>query len=581
MKKLLAYVKPYWKLAILAPLAMFIEVACDLMQPTFMSDIVDKGIKTGNLDFILRVGITMVAVAAIGAIGGMGCSFFAGIVSQSFGADLREDLYTKVENFSFKNIDNFSTGSLITRLTNDVAQLQNALLTMMRMMVRTPLLLLGSFIMAVRINSRLAGILGVFLPLLVIAGFILLKKAMPFFTKVQKALDKLNTILQENLAGMRVVKAFVRGEYEKKKFNTANDNLTNLSMKASRMVGLTMPLMFLIMNMSIAAALWFGGINVNTGVMETGEVIAFINYLTQILFSLLRVGFMLIFFSRAKVSADRVIDVLSTEPEIIDGTCEAPVEKGKVNFKHVCFAYDTEGKGKSVLQDINFTVHPGQTVAIVGTTGSGKSTLVNLIPRFYDVTDGQVLIDDIDVRDRNIKVLRSAIGMVPQEPLLFSGTIMENIKWGREGASDEEVIEAAKAAQAHDFIMSFPQKYDTVIGQSGVNLSGGQKQRLTIARALLRKPAILIMDDSTSAVDAATEVRIQKALKKFMKDRTCFIITQRISSAMWADKILVLEGGRIVGDGLHSELLESCKIYKDIYQSQIDKLIDGVAEEAM
>ncbi|GLI19531.1 MULTISPECIES: ABC transporter ATP-binding protein [Tepidanaerobacter] len=579
MKKLLVYIKPYWKLAILGPFAMFVEVACDLMQPNLMSQIVDEGIKTGNLDFVIKTGLHMVLIAIIGIAGGIGCSFFAGIVSQSFGADLREDLYRRVENFSFKNIDEFTTGSLITRLTNDVVQLQTAVLVMMRMMVRTPLLLVGSFIMAVRINARLALILIVCLPILLILGYLLIKKAMPFFTKVQQALDKVNTILQENLAGIRVVKAFVRGEYEKQKFNKANDNLTRLNIMASRMVGLTMPLMFLVMNMCIAAALWFGGMNVNIGTMQTGEVIAFINYLTQILFSLLRVGFMLIFFSRAKVSADRVIEILSTTPEIVSGSCDSPVEKGKVEFKDVYFSYSE--KQEPVLKDINFTALPGQTIAIIGTTGSGKTTLVNLIPRFYDVTSGSVLVDDIDVRERNLKVLRSAIGIVPQNPLLFSGTIIENIKWGKEDATEEEVIAAAKAAQAHDFIMSFPENYNTVLGQRGVNLSGGQKQRLTIARALLRKPAILILDDSTSAVDVTTEARIQKALKEWMKDKTCFIITSRISSAISADDILVMEEGQIIGRGTHSELIESCAIYQEIYHSQMDKLIEGTAEGAI
>ncbi|GLI51730.1 ABC transporter [Tepidanaerobacter syntrophicus] len=579
MKKLLAYLKPYWKLAVLGPLAMFVEVACDLMQPNLMSQIVDEGIKTGNLDFVIKTGLHMVLIAIIGIAGGIGCSFFAGIVSQSFGADLREDLYRRVENFSFKNIDKFTTGSLITRLTNDVVQLQTAVLVMMRMMVRTPLLLVGSFIMAVRINARLALILIVCLPILLILGYLLIKKAMPFFTKVQQALDKVNTILQENLAGIRVVKAFVRGEYEKQKFNKANDNLTRLNITASRMIGLTMPLMFLVMNMCIAAALWFGGMNVNIGTMQTGEVIAFINYLTQILFSLLRVGFMLIFFSRAKVSADRVIEILSTTPEIVSGSCDSPVEKGKVEFKDVYFSYSE--KQEPVLKDINFTALPGQTIAIIGTTGSGKTTLVNLIPRFYDVTSGSVLVDDIDVKERNLKVLRSAIGIVPQNPLLFSGTIIENIKWGKEDATEEEVIAAAKAAQAHDFIMSFPENYNTVLGQRGVNLSGGQKQRLTIARALLRKPAILILDDSTSAVDVTTEARIQKALKEWMKDKTCFIITSRISSAISADDILVMEEGQIIGRGTHSELIESCAIYQEIYHSQMDKLIESTAEGAI
>ncbi|TCL59232.1 ATP-binding cassette subfamily B protein [Hydrogenispora ethanolica] len=569
MKRLASYLKPYWKAALLAPLLMIVEVVADLLQPTFMARIVDHGIAGGDMGFILRTGALMIGITLIGMAGGVGCTVFASVASQKFSADLRNDLFQKVQSFSFENLDTFKTASLITRLTNDVVQLQNVVLAMLRIMVRAPLMGLGGIILALMINPGLAAILLVIMPLLILALTGVIRKGFPLFNQVQQRLDRVNTVIRENLAGVRVVKAFVRSDYEKRRFGDANEALTAIATKASRLVGLTMPLMFLLMNLGVIAVVWFGGVRVNSGNMQVGQVMAFINYMVQILFSLMMVAFMLMAISRAKASADRILEVLAAEAPIRDPARPAAqaIRQGRIDFQNVSFRY-RGGGGAAVLRDLDLTVLPGQTTAILGATGSGKSTLVNLIPRFYDVTAGRVLVDGTDVRDYPLEALRQAIGMVLQESVLFSGTILENIRWGRPEASEAEVRAAAEAAQAHEFISQLPDGYGTVLGQRGVNLSGGQKQRLAIARALLRRPAILILDDSTSAVDLRTEARIQQALKA-MSGVTCLVIAQRISSVIDADQILVLDDGRIVARGTHRELLQSCALYQDIYQSQL------------
>jgi ATP-binding cassette subfamily B protein len=569
MKRLASYLKPYWKAALLAPLLMIVEVVADLLQPTFMARIVDHGIAGGDMGFILRTGALMIGITLIGMAGGVGCTVFASVASQKFSADLRNDLFQKVQSFSFENLDTFKTASLITRLTNDVVQLQNVVLAMLRIMVRAPLMGLGGIILALMINPGLAAILLVIMPLLILALTGVIRKGFPLFNQVQQRLDRVNTVIRENLAGVRVVKAFVRSDYEKRRFGDANEALTAIATKASRLVGLTMPLMFLLMNLGVIAVVWFGGVRVNSGNMQVGQVMAFINYMVQILFSLMMVAFMLMAISRAKASADRILEVLAAEAPIRDPARPAAqaIRQGRIDFQNVSFRY-RGGGGAAVLRDLDLTVLPGQTTAILGATGSGKSTLVNLIPRFYDVTAGRVLVDGTDVRDYPLEALRQAIGMVLQESVLFSGTILENIRWGRPEASEAEVRAAAEAAQAHEFISQLPDGYGTVLGQRGVNLSGGQKQRLAIARALLRRPAILILDDSTSAVDLRTEARIQQALKA-MPGVTCLVIAQRISSVIDADQILVLDDGRIVARGTHRELLQSCALYQDIYQSQL------------
>lgn len=570
MFKILKYIKPYWKYALAAPLLMLIEVACDLLQPNLVARIIDEGVAQGNLSLVIRLGLQMVGIALIGVVGGVGCTVASSIASMNFGADLRTIVYKKVQQFSFANLDKFNTGSLITRLTNDIVQVQQLVIMGLRMLVRAPLLCIGGFIMAISINARLSMILIVATPILLASITFIIKKGFPLFNIVQKRLDRLNDVTRENLTGVRVIKAFVRSETEKKRFAEANNSLIEISVKASRLMMLMFPIMMTIMNLSVVAVLWYGGIQVSQGTMRIGEILAFINYLTQILFSLMMVTFMLVNFSRAKVSGDRIQEVLQAEVDIKDTeeASDAPIKDGRVTFENVSFRYQGAG-GEPVLDNISFTAEPGEVVAILGATGSGKSTLVNLIPRLYDVTEGRILVDGRDVRSMKLKTLREGISVVLQESILFSGSIKENISWGKEEASDEEIIEASKAAQAHDFITNFPEGYETKMGQRGVNVSGGQKQRLSIARAIIKKPPIIILDDSTSAVDMATEAKIQKALKELMGHTTCFVIAQRISTVLDADKIIVLEDGKIVSMGNHEELLKTSAVYQDIYKSQL------------
>ncbi|MGC8971574.1 MAG: ABC transporter ATP-binding protein [bacterium] len=577
MKKLLIYLKPYWKVAILAPILMIIEVICDLSQPTLLARIVDYGIVKGDLYFILRTGLLMVGIAFIGMIGGVGCTITSTIASQGFGTDLRASVFKKIQSFSFSTLDKFKASTLITRLTNDITQLQNLVMMSLRIVVRAPLLFLGGIVMMISINYKLASILVLVVPLLIFIFIHLVKRSFPLFTIVQQKIDKLNSVILENLLGIRVVKAFVREELERSRFNEANEDLMRASLNAFMLMITFMPLMMLIMNLGVTAALWFGGLLVDRGDMHVGQIMASVNYMTQILFSLMMIGNIFVFISRASASADRVNEILEAEIDIKNSpnADKTPITGGEVVFENVSFSYDGFG-GELVLKDISFTASPGEVVAILGTTGSGKSTLVNLIPRLYDVSSGRILIDGRDVREIDLDILRSAISAVPQETILFSGTIKENILWGNESATDEEIIEAAKIAQAHDFIMSFSEGYDTVIGQRGVDLSGGQKQRIAIARAIIKKPTILILDDCTSAVDLATEQRILKGLRG-LKRCTTFIIAQRISTIMNADKILVLDDGELIAQGKHEELLQSCPLYQEIYKSQIGEevLVDA------
>ena len=570
MKKLLSYLKPYWKAALLAPILMLIEVICDLSQPTLLASIVDNGVAKSNLPYILNTGVLMLGIALIGMAGGMGCSVASSIASQNFGASLRSAVFKKIQLLSPLNIDRFKTSSLVTRLTNDITQLQTVVLMSLRIMVRAPLLFIGGIIMAVSLNARLALILTVSIPLLAAVIYYRMKKSTPLFSYMQEKLDRVNAVIRENLSGIRLIKAFVRADHEKKRFATANDELMYATLRAFNLVITMMPIVMLIMNFSIVAVLWFGGWDIDRGNMEVGEIIAFVNYITQILFSLMMIGNILLFVSRASASAERVNEVLDTDIDIknADNPDFTPLSSGEVAFENVSFGYSGD-KNQLVLKEISFHAPSGKTIAILGSTGSGKSTLVNLIPRFYDVTSGQVTVDKRDVRSMDLATLRSGMGIVPQDTILFSGTIKDNIRWGKEDATDEEIIEAARVARAHEFIMSFPEGYDTQLGQRGVNLSGGQKQRIAIARAIIKKPPILILDDSTSAVDVVTEQRIQKALKEFIRGSTIFIIAQRISSVMDADKILVLNEGRIEAEGTHEELLKSSPLYQDIYNSQL------------
>lgn len=569
MWKLKSYLRPYWLWSVLAPLMMMLEVFMDLLQPTLMASIVDHGIMTKDLSHIYSTGLTMLGVAFVGLIGGVGCTVFSSIASQNFGNDLRINLFEHIQKFSNKNLDQLKTGSLITRLTNDVVQLQTFVQMILRN-IRSPLLLIGSLIMAIRISPSLTLILVVAVPLLVAILYGLIRLSFPLFEKMQVKLDGVNTVLQENLSGIRVVKAFVRAKHEQKRFNTANKDYTETAIKAVRLMSLNMPLMMLVLNASIVAVLWFGGLQSWNGSLPVGQLIAFINYITQLLMSMLMLSNMLTFFSRAKVSADRENEVFSTISEITDVT-EAKKDKlqnGRIVFDNVSFAYDPADENL-VLDGINFTAEPGETVAILGATGAGKSTLVSLIPRLYDVSSGSITIDGSDTRQISLEHLRRKIGYVMQQAILFSGTIRDNIRYGRPEATDEEVEQAAKAAEAHHFILELPQGYDTVLGQRGINLSGGQKQRLSIARALLIQPTILIMDDSTSALDAATESRIRQMLKKRLSSSTNIMIAQRVTSVIDADRILILENGRIAVQGTHDGLMSSSEIYRDIWKSQM------------
>lgn len=572
MLKLFRYLRPHWAAALLAPLLMLLEVAMDLLQPILMASIIDQGVMQNDTAHILHTGLIMLGAAAIGLLGGLGCTIYSSIASQRFGADLRRDLFLKVQTLSFRNLDDISTGSLITRLTSDIVQIQTMVQMLLRIFVRSPLLAIGSMIMAVIISPKLAIILAIAVPLLFVVMFFLIRATLPLFATVQKKLDKVNTVLKENFAGIRVSKAFVRAGYEKDRFHQANTDFTQVSVKTQRIVALNMPILTMILNVSIVVVLWLGGKNAIDGSFEVGSLVAFINYVTQVLFSVSSVAMMLVRISTAKVSADRIQEVMHTESEIANASHPAinAYKQREIVFDQVTFSYKP-GIQKPVLHHVSFKVRPGQTVAIMGATGSGKTSLVSLLPRLYDVTSGRIFIDGTDVRQFDLSALRERIGIVLQESILFTGTIRDNIRYGKADASDEEVIAAAKAAQAHEFISSMPEGYDTMLGQRGVNLSGGQKQRISIARALLLRPAILILDDSTSAIDMGTESRLQKELARLMNGRTCLMIAQRISSVIDADRILVLDDGELVAEGTHSELLASCELYQDIYQSQFGK----------
>jgi ATP-binding cassette subfamily B protein len=577
-RKLAKFLIPYRRWVILAPLAMILEVAMDLTQPYMIERIVDDGVAKLNLPYVLQAGGLMVILACIGAVGGMGCTVFSVWAGTGTAADIRAATYRKVQSLSFGNLDKLGTGQLITRLTNDVTQIQEAVMSMLRIMVRSPMIMIGSLIMAILTAPQLA-LIPLILMILVLAGLVwIIGQAYPMFSQVQARIDNLNTVMQENLAGVRVVKAFVRAPHEIRRFNVTNDGLMDQIMQVVRVTVLAGPLMMTLMNLGIAGVLWFGGVQVIQGDMHLGQIIAFISYLTNTLMSLMMVSMLILQISRAAASADRIQQVLDSEPDVQDkpGALAEFHPQGRVAFEHVTFSYDG-GSGDPVLKDISFVAEPGQTVALLGSTGAGKSSLVNLIPRFYDVTSGRVTLDGTDVRDVEQAALRRNIGVALQEAILFSGTIRDNIRYGKPEASEEEVIAAAKAAQAHDFIMALPNGYDTALGQRGVNLSGGQKQRLAIARALLVRPTVLILDDSTSAVDVETETKIQDALEDLMRERTSFVIAQRISTVLKANKILVIDDGMVAAEGTHMQLINNSPIYRDIYESQLGS--GGIAHE--
>ena len=577
MKRYLKYVKPYWYAFILGPILMITEVAGEVILPAYMARIINIGAANRDVPYIIGTGLTMIVIALIMMGGGIGGAWFASKASISFGADLRNDCFKKVQKFSFANIDTFSTGSLVTRLTNDITQVQNLIMMGLRMMLRAPGMLIGAIIMAFSMNAGLARVFLIIMPVMIIAIVIIMRTAFPRFTIMQKKLDKVNSNIQETLQNVRVIKSFVRGDYEEKRFSDSNEDLKDSSLRAFKVVILQMPLMSFFMNATTLAVVWMGGKQVLVGDMQVGNLTAFTTYIVQVLMSLMMLAMVFLQSSRAVASARRINEILDTEIDLTDENAKQTtkmVREGKIEFQQVSFRYYKDSQEK-VLDDISLTIEPGQTVGIIGSTGCGKTTLVSMIPRLYDADEGRILVDGVDVREYSLKNLRNGVGMVLQKNVLFSGTIEENLMWGDEEASQEEVHAASEAAQADAFLQTFPDGYQTQLGQGGVNVSGGQKQRLCIARALLKKPKILILDDSTSAVDTATEAKIRESFTGTLKCTTKLIIAQRITSVMNADQIVVMDEGKIVGLGRHEELLKGCEAYQEIYYSQMDREVSA------
>ncbi len=570
--KLAKYLKPYWYLAILAPLFMIGEVAMDLMQPKLMSEIVDVGLLGAagpDVPFILKTGGIMLVLVIFGGIFGLGTAIFATNAAQRFGEDLRNDAFKKVMGMSLEQTDKFTTGSLVTRLTNDINIVQDLVAMMLRMFVRSPMMFIGGIFMCLSLDVNFGRVLVFSMPLQIILIIIMLKVAAPLFSKVQTKLDKVNSVVQENVTGARVVKAYVKEEHEIARFDSANTELRDVNLRVQKIMALISPIMMLIMNGSVIAIIYIGGVQIDLGNgMLPGDVMAAVTYITQILMSLMMVSMLFQTISRASASAKRIVEMLESDAVIVDGEYLADkLSAGTVEMKNVTFRYPGT-VGRPVLNNVSLKVNPGETVAIIGATGSGKTSLVNLITRFYDANEGEVLVDGVNVKDYDLHSLRERIAFVLQKSELFSGTVEENIRWGREDATREEIIEAAKIAQADEFISSFNDGYDTMIAEKGASLSGGQKQRLAIARAIIRRPEILIFDDSTSALDLATESKLRQALAEKMKGTTVIMIAQRIASIKSADRIAVIEHGEITAFAPHDELMKTSETYRDIYESQ-------------
>ncbi len=552
---------------------MIIEVIGEVVMPKLFANIINGGVSNQNPGYVVTMGLLMIGMSVLMILGGVGGCYYGAKASINFGADVRRDAFRKVQTFGFSNIDKFSTGSLVTRLTNDVTQIQNFTNMLLRMCLRTPGMLIGALYMAIRLNARLALVLAVILPIMIVVTAIVLKISFPKFSKMQSMVDGLNTKVQENITNIRVVKSFVREDYEEGRFRTANGNLKKAGLDAIGIIILMMPVMTLFMNLASLSVIWFGGRMVLVGTMPLGDLTAFITYIMQILSSLMMMSMIFMSLSRAAASSKRLGEVLDEKVELTDENAshkDKLVEEGRIEFRNVGFRY-YETSEEEVLSDINLTIEPGQTVGIIGSTGCGKTTLVSMIPRLYDVDRGEVLVDGVNVKEYGLHNLREGVGMVLQKNVLFSGTIEKNLRWGKKDATEEELTQAAKDAQADDFIRNFTDGYQMVLDQGGTNVSGGQKQRLCIARALLKEPKILILDDSTSAVDTATEARIRQTFKGSLKDSTKIIIAQRISSVKDADMIVVMDDGKITGVGTHEELLKSCEEYQEIYYSQMDK----------
>ncbi len=573
MKRYLKYVKPYWKSFILCPVLMLTEVLGEVLLPAFMANIINIGAVRHNVSYIVGMGMVMLLTALVMMLGGIGGAYFAARAAIHFAGDLRSDVFRKVQEFSFRNVDAFSTGSLVTRLTNDITQVQNVILIGLKLLLRAPGMLIGAVIMAFLMNPSLAVILLIVIPALAAAIGVIIRIAFPRFDLVQKKIDALNSRIQETLTNVRIIKSFVRSDFEKEKFAASNEDLKESGLRAFKVVILNMPVMMLAMNITTLAVVWTGGRQVLAGTMPVGDLTAFTTYIVQVLMSLMMLAMVLLQSSRAVASLRRITEVLDTEVDLTDdcsGRKDAVITRGDIVFEDVSFSYYKENQEK-VLSHISLEIKAGETVGIIGSTGCGKTSLVQLIPRLYDVDEGSVYVDGIDVREYSLRHLRDSVSMVLQKNVLFSGTIAENLRWGDETADQDMIQEAAAAAQAAGFIGTFADGYETKLDQGGVNVSGGQKQRLCIARALLKHPKILILDDSTSAVDTATEAQIRKSFSTTLKDTTKIIIAQRITSVMDADKIIVMEEGKIAGIGSHAEMMAQCDTYREIYDSQMEK----------
>ena len=570
--KLSSYLKPYWLFALLSPLLMIGEVVIDLMQPALMAKIVNEGVLSQNMEsgisIIITTGIQMLLLVAVGGFMGSACAFTASVASQGFGNDVRVDAFNKVMKLSLQQTDKFTTGSLVTRLTNDITTVQELVQSILRMFVRAPIFLVGGLVMCLRLNVKFGYVMLFSLPIQILVIFLIVWKANPLFTSVQKKIDRVNSVVQETVSGARVIKAYTREEYEIERFDGANKDYRNHNMRVLELMSALMPLLSIIMNLSVIVIIYIGGLQVEARAMDVGSVMAATQYVTRVLMSVMMVSMVFQQIARGRACAARVREVLESEPAVVSGTKTDARETGTVEFRGVSFKYPNSA-GENVLSGINLKVHKGETLAIIGATGSGKTSLVSMIPRFYDTIEGDVLVDGVSVRDWDLHALRSKISFVLQKSELFSGTVRENILWGKEDATDEEIAEAASIAQAEEFISSIPGGYNGLIAEKGTSLSGGQKQRMAIARAVIRKPEIIIFDDSTSALDLGTEAKLQKALHEHLEDTTVILIAQRIASVMHADRIAVIENGTISACDTHENLMKTSETYRDIYASQM------------
>ena len=566
--KLSSYLKPYWFVALLSPLLMIGEVAVDLMQPKLMSKIVNDGVLGHDMSVILTTGVQMLLLVALGGFMGIMCAYTASVASQGFGNDIRIDAFNRVMKLSLQQTDKFTTGSLVTRLTNDITTVQELVQSILRMFVRAPIFLVGGLIMCLSLNVNFGYVMLVSIPIQALIVILLVWKANPLFLAVQNKIDRVNSVVQENVSGARVIKAYTREDYEVDRFDRANKDYRNTNLRVLELVSFIMPVLMIIMNLSVIAIIYIGGLQIEAKAMDVGNVMAASQYVTQVLMSVMMVSIVFQQLARGRACAERIREILASDPAVADGTADTGSERGSVEFRHVSFKYPNSS-GENVLKDINLCVRPGETLAIIGATGSGKSSLVNMIPRFYDAVEGEVLVDGRNVREWDLHELRSRISMVLQKSELFSGTVRENIRWGKDGATDEEIEKAAAIAQATEFIGSIPGGYDGMIAEKGTSLSGGQKQRMAIARAVVRRPEIIVFDDSTSALDLGTEAKLQAALRENLAGTTVILIAQRIASVMHADRIAVIENGSITACDTHENLMRTSPAYRDIYASQM------------